>query len=63
MARLKGSKNKNSSALPQYAELSTSERITVLANLMVDRILEDQRSDTKLLEKITRESDARPVTA
>ena len=41
MARTKGSKNKNSSALPNYATLSTEERIKGLANLIVDKIYED----------------------
>jgi len=52
MARPKGSKNKNSSALPQYAALSTDERLEVLANLIVDKILEDQTSGRALLKKI-----------
>lgn len=52
MARPKGSKNKNSSALPQYTALSTDERLEVLANLIVDKILEDQTSGRKLLSEI-----------
>jgi hypothetical protein len=52
MARLKGSKNKNSSALPEYSLLTSEQRIEVLANLIVDRILEDQNSGEKLLSKI-----------
>ncbi len=56
MARPLGSKNKNSSALPQFATLLTEERILVLANLIVDRILEDQRDDSKLLKKLTRQT-------
>jgi hypothetical protein len=52
MARLKGSKNKNSSALPEYSLLTSEQRIVVLANLIVDRILEDQNSGEKLLSKI-----------
>ena len=52
MARLKGSKNKNSSALPEYSLLTSEQKIEVLANLIVDRILEDQNSGEKLLSKI-----------
>ena len=52
MARLKGSKNKNSSALPEYSLLTSDQRIEVLANMIVDRILEDQNSGEKLLGKI-----------
>jgi len=52
MARHKGSKNKNSSALPMYFALSTEERVLVLANLIVDRIQADQRNDSHLLKKI-----------
>ena len=52
MARLKGSKNKNSSALPEYSLLTSEQRIVVLANLIVDRILEDQNSGEKLLSEI-----------
>jgi len=58
MARTKGSTNKNSSALPQYANLPTKERIAVLANLIVDRILEDQHRGNKLLEKIKGQNHA-----
>ena len=54
MARPTGSKNKNSSALPSYAALSTEERVLVLANLIVDRILADQRNNGKLLKKLSR---------
>lgn len=52
MARPKGSKNKNSSALPAYAVLTTEERINLLANLIVDRIIEDQQCGNKLLKRI-----------
>ena len=50
MARPKGSKNKNSVADPPSLAMSTQEKITFLANLIVDRILEDQKSG-KLLGK------------
>lgn len=52
MARLKGSKNKNSSALPDYAMLSTQERISVLANLIVDRMYDDLQGKQTILRKL-----------
>jgi len=52
MARLKGSKNKNSSDMPLYSTLPTEERLIVLANLIVDRILEDQTSGSTLLKRL-----------
>ncbi|MEK7152885.1 MAG: hypothetical protein AAB834_02985 [Patescibacteria group bacterium] len=60
MGRLKGSKNKNSAAVPMYTALSTKDRITLLANLIVDQIYEDQANGAKLLEKIGGAHDARP---
>jgi hypothetical protein len=49
MARTKGSKNKNSADIPAYCSMPTEERIVVLANLIVDRIVEDQNSGGTLL--------------
>lgn len=63
MARPKGSKNKNSSALPPYTDISTEERIAVLANLIVDRILEDQHNDNKLLKQIVGHGYVGPTTS
>jgi hypothetical protein len=57
MGRTKGSKNKNS-ATPTYFHLSMGERVELLANLIVDKIIEDQTSDKTLLKKI--EEEARP---
>jgi len=47
MARLKGSKNKKSSSeiRPITSNLSSSERIRFIANIIVDRIIEDQNKD------------------
>lgn len=53
MARPKGSKNKNSSALPDYAQLEAKERIEVIANLVVDKIFEDLHSNQKILKSLT----------
>lgn len=58
MARTKGSKNKNSSALPDYATLSTEQRIQVLANLIVDKIYEDLQGKRVLLKQLTKTGDA-----
>jgi len=52
MAKLKGSKNKNSSGIPNYIELSTADRIYVLANLVIDQIIVDQQTGKKLLRNI-----------
>lgn len=50
MSRPKGSKNKNVVASPPSLAMPTEEKVTFLANLIVDRILEDQKSG-KLLGK------------
>ncbi len=52
MGRLRGSKNKNTGEMPKYANMPTEERIYVLANLIVDRIVEDQTTGQKLLKQI-----------
>ena len=53
MGRLKGIKNKNSHARPSTSTLSTDERIRLLANLIIDRILEDQKNGQVLLKKVS----------
>jgi len=58
MARTKGSKNKNSSALPDYAMLPTEERVMVLANLIVDKIYEDLQGKRTILKQLARVGDA-----
>jgi hypothetical protein len=58
MARTKGSKNKNSSALPDYATLPASERITILANLIVDKIYEDLQGKRTVFKQLQRDNDA-----
>jgi hypothetical protein len=52
MARLKGSKNKHPAEVPEYTALPTAERLVVLANLIVDRIAEDQSNSGVLLKKL-----------
>lgn len=52
MGRLKGSLNKKTHSRPSTSSLSSHERIQFLANLIVDRILEDQKNDRVLLKKL-----------
>ena len=49
MARPKGIRNKNSS-LPDAFSLKTDERIKLLANLIVDRIMADQSKTKETVE-------------
>lgn len=58
MARTRGSKNKNSSAVPRYTALTTQERVVMLANLIIDRVLEDQESGARLLAKLGVSNDS-----
>lgn len=57
MARPKGSKNKNSSALSGYEALTTEARIEVLANLIVDKIYEDLQGKRTVLKKLEATKD------
>ncbi|MDT4876291.1 hypothetical protein FQZ97_1117200 [compost metagenome] len=50
MARTKGSQNKKQSPPPTTVTLTTEERLTYLANLIVDRIMLDQPTGS-LLQK------------
>jgi PII-like signaling protein len=52
MARLRGSKNKNSGEVPVYMAMSTQERVLVLANMIVDRVMEDQATGGAVLKRI-----------
>lgn len=52
MGRLKGSINKNSQSRPVTSTLSSSERIKLIANLIIDRIIEDQSNGQILLKKL-----------
>lgn len=58
MARTKGSRNKNSSALPDYALLPTEQRVAVLANLIVDKIYEDLQGGQTILKQFQRGDNA-----
>lgn len=59
MARTKGSKNKNSAEVPMYTSLPTEEKLFVLANLIIDRIVEDQKTGGKLLRQLVEQGDVR----
>ena len=52
MGRLKGSTNKISGIRPKTSLLSSEERIKFLANIIIDRIVEDQKNGQLLLNKI-----------
>ena len=52
MGRTKGAKNKNSGEVPVYSALPVEERLFVLANLIVDRIVEDQIGDRAIFRQI-----------
>ena len=54
MSRVKGTKNKKSSEPPIASKLSTEERIKFLANLIIDRIIEDQNTSKVLYKKFTK---------
>lgn len=52
MARRKGSTNKNPPAAPDTTQLTTEQRLEFLANLIVERILDDKTKGQPLLKKI-----------
>jgi hypothetical protein len=63
MGRHKGSTNKNSAETPAYMTLPASERIAVLANLIVDRIVEDQRNGGSLFKQMLEGGNDRSRTS
>ena len=52
VARLKGSKNKNSDEEVITSSLTPDERIKMLANLLIDRMIEDQKDGHRLLRSL-----------
>lgn len=52
MGRVKGIKNKTSVKKSQVMTLTPPDRIKFLANLIIDRIIEDQRNQSILFNKI-----------
>lgn len=55
MTRTKESKNKTSTEPVIASNLTTEERITFLANLIIDRIIEDQNNDKILYKKLMKQ--------
>ena len=53
MGRLKGSINKISSFRPVTSTLSPEERIHFLANLVIDRILDDQLNGGQIFKHLS----------
>lgn len=51
MARTKGSKNKDVSIRPATSTLTTDERLMLIANLIVDRIMHDKDNGNVILKK------------
>jgi len=52
MARIKGTKNLHPSPPPETILLSDEERLTFLANLIIDRVFSDENTDFKLLDRL-----------
>lgn len=52
MARTKGSVNKEPQRVPETIQLTNEQRLEFLANLITDRILEDQNKGQQLLRRI-----------
>ena len=55
MGRTKGAQNKNS-VTPSFLDLSPEDRLNLLANLIIDKVFEDQENGQILLKKIEGES-------
>jgi hypothetical protein len=58
MARAKGAKNKIAIALPEVCNMTAEQRIEFLANLIIDRILDDQTTNKTLYQIIERQGYA-----
>lgn len=54
--------NKNIQKIPYTVELTTEQKLEFLANLIVDRITEDQNKGRKLLKQIGGTNVARTIT-
>jgi hypothetical protein len=62
MARTKGSTNKEPQRVPETVQLTTEQRLEFLANLITDRILEDQNKGQHLLRNIRSSNVPRTTT-
>ncbi len=63
MARTVGSKNQNLIVRPPTSALDTDERMRLVANLIVDRIKDDQQNGHILFKAIGGSNDTRAITA
>jgi uncharacterized membrane-anchored protein len=52
MGRHIGSKNIKSNVRPSASNLSTEERIHFIANIIIDKIIEDQKNGGTLFKKL-----------
>lgn len=52
MGRIKGKPNKRVAIQPETLVVSEADRLHFLTNLIVDQILEAQRSDYRLLDEL-----------
>jgi len=52
MGRTKGSVNKQPKQLPDTAYLAPEQRVEFLANIIIERIQQDQKNGGKLLKKL-----------
>ena len=52
MARTKGTLNKKKSPPPETTLLSAEERLTFIANLIIDQVFDDKKNDYELLKKL-----------
>ena len=58
MSRPRGSKNKQKAPLVEQFNFTTEQRIKLVANLVVEKILEDHQFAKKLTSIIAESSDA-----
>jgi hypothetical protein len=57
MGRTKGSKNKKSNMIPALPS-TIEERLQMLANLIIDRLIAEQASSRQTSEELSQASDA-----
>jgi hypothetical protein len=62
MSRPIKSTSKQSLAIPDTVSLTSEQRIEFLANLIVDRIVEDKASGETLLKRIRGDHETRQLT-
>lgn len=58
MARKKGIKNKETMVRPPTSELTADERMQVVADLIIDRIFDDEEHGQRLLKQLAGYGDA-----